>query len=177
MKKLITMILSLTMVLSLAACGSEKAPDASNESNVDLSAFYNELAEKYNWAGEDPENQEYDPEAVMMMDLTATPELMENYFAGLGEISTKQLIAQTSMISAIVNEYVFVECEKEEDAAKVAEILQGRITMQAEGGAMYPESVEAWTKAQVVTNGAYVAMIASFENQSEIVEAFNALFA
>ncbi len=176
MKKITAMILSLMMVLSLAACGEKE--ESQPAAGADLSAFYNELAATYNWISEDElSSDDFVEDAVMMMDLTEDPEFLNSYFPGLSDIPTKQLIAKASMISAIVNEYVFAECESEEDAAKVAEILQNRVTMQAEGGAMYPESVEAWEKAQVVTNGTFVAMIASAANQAEIVDAFNALFA
>lgn len=173
MKKMFTMILSLAMVFTLAACGGEKDP-AANES-VDLNAFYGELAEKYNWIGEEDASEEMDPEAVMMMDLEG--EMLENYYPGLAAIDTKQLVVKAPMISAIVNECVFLECANEEDASKAAEILQNRVTAQAEGGAMYPESVAAWEKAEVVTHGTFVAMVAAAQNQTEIVEAFNALFA
>ncbi len=173
MKKMLTMIMALTMVFTLAACGGEKAPEGGKD--VDLNAFYGELAEKYNWIGEEDATEDMDPEAVMMVDLEG--EMLENYYPGLAAINAKQLVVKAPMISAIVNEYVFMECETEEDAAKAAEILQNRVTMQAEGGAMYPESVEAWEKAQVLTNGNFVAMVASAQAQAEIVEAFNGLFA
>lgn len=172
MKKMLTMILSLAMVFTLAACGGEKDPESKD---VDLNAFYDELAEKYNWVGEDDATEEMDPESVMMMDLEG--EMLENYYPGLAAINAKQLVVKVPMISAVVNECVFMECENEEDAATAAEILRNRVTMQAEGGAMYPESVEAWNKAEVLTHGTFVAMIASAQNQTEIAEAFNALFA
>ena len=175
MKKLFATILSLTMILALAACGS-KAEEPATEA-VDLTAFYNQLAETYSWVDSEGDPADFAEESIVMMNLTAEPEYLENYYPGLSAISTKQLVAQATMISAIANEYVFAECESEEDAAKVAEILQGRVTMQAEGGAWYPETVEAWTHAEVITNGNFVAMIASQENQAAVTEAFNALFA
>ena len=81
------------------------------------------------------------------------------------------------MMSSVVNEVVFAQCKSEDDAASAAEILQSRADAQAEGGAWYPESMEAWGKAKVIQNGTYVAMIASAEHQTEIEDAFNALFA
>ena len=177
MKKLFAMILSLTMALSLAACGGEKAPEAEGTGEIDLNAFYTELAETYSWEDSEGDPADFSEESIVMMNLTSEPEFLDNYYPGLSEIPTKQLIAQAAMISAIANEYVFVECENEDDAAKVAEILQNRVTMQAEGGAWYPDTVESWSKAEVITNGAFVGMIAAQENQAEITEAFNALFA
>ena len=81
------------------------------------------------------------------------------------------------MISFQVEEYVFAQCQSEEDAAAVAQILQKRIDDQANGGAWYPESVESWEKAKVLTHGEYVAMIASATVQAEIEQSFNELFA
>ena len=80
------------------------------------------------------------------------------------------------MMSGVVNEMVLMQCENEEDAGKAAAILQERIDTQAEGGAWYPESMEAWSRGIVIQQGTYVAMIASAEHQDEIVEAFNQKF-
>ena len=60
---------------------------------------------------------------------------------------------------------------------EAAAILQDRVTTQAEGGAWYPASMEAWGNAQVVQQGTYVALIATDGTQDEIAEQFNALFA
>ena len=177
MKKMFAMLLALLMMGSLVACGGDTAVEDETADPVDLTAFYQELAETYHWVDAEGDPEEFVEESIMMMDLTAEPEFLENYYPGLSEIPTKQLIAQATMISAIANEFVFVECENEEDAAKVAEILQGRVTMQAEGGAWYPETVEAWTQAQVITNGSFVGMIAAQGVQTEVTDAFNALFA
>ena len=57
-----------------------------------------------------------------------------------------------------------------------SEILQDRIDVQADGGAWYPESMEAWSRGIVIRQGTYVGMIASAEHQDEIAEAFNRKF-
>ena len=98
------------------------------------------------------------------------------YYPGLGEISTKQLLAKSPVMSYAVNEYVFMQCETEDDAAKATEILQTRIDSQADGDAFYPETIDQWKAAKVLQNGAYVAMIASGEHQTEIEDAWNAQF-
>ena len=161
MKKMMTLALTALMLLSLlTACGSKKeeAP-----ANVDLTAFYTALEESYDWGG------------GYMADIEG--EMLESYYPGLAAIETEQFMAKMPLMSAVVNEVVFLQAKSEEDAAAAASILQERVTMQAEGGAWYPESMEAWGKAKVIQNGTYVAMIASAEYQDEIVEKFNALFA
>ena len=163
MKKWMTLMLAMVLaVCCLTACGSKKE-EAPAEVNVDLSAFYSDVEAECGI-----------PEGYMA-DLEG--EMLEGYYPGLAEIPAKQLIAKAPMMSAVVNEMVFMQCESEEDAAAAAEILQERVTMQAEGGAWYPEFMEAWSKGEVIQQGTYVAMVASAEFQSTIVDAFNALFA
>ena len=152
----------------LTACGGETAP----QNDVDLTAFYNTLAEEYGWV-EDAASS--GPDDVLMSNIEG--DLLESYYPGLADVATEQLIAKAPMISAVVNEIVLAECGTEEDAATAASILQDRVDAQAEGGAWYPESMETWSNAQVVQNGTYVAMIATADHQEEIAEQFNALFA
>ena len=160
MKKLMTLALAAIMMLGLVGCGSKKEEQA----NVDLTGFYNSLATEYGW------------DDNTMANLTDDPELLEMYYPGLSEINTTQLIAKAPMMSSVVNEFVFLQCETEEDAAKAAEILHTRITAQAEGGAWYPESMEAWGRGVVDQQGTYVAMIASAEYQEDITAKWQAQF-
>ena len=160
MKKRMMMVLAAMLALLLTAgCGSTKEEIKS----VDLTEFYNGLAEEYEWG----ENYMASIEG----------DLLESYYPGLGDISTKQFIAMTPQMSSVVNELVFLEAETEEDAEKAAEILQKRIDDQAAGVAWYPESMEAWGRGQVIQEGTYGAMIASAEHQEEIADAFEGLFA
>ena len=164
MKKSVSLLLALVLLVGiLAGCGGTKE-EAKEPVNVDLTAFYEELTAAYEWV----------PEG--MMDLAADKEMLAGFFPGLESINTKQLVIMTPMMSAVVNEIALVECESEADAAKVAEILRERIKVQAEGGAWYPESMEAWSKADVLVQGTYVAMIANGQAQDEIEAKFNDLF-
>ena len=157
MKKMIALALAAFMMASLAACGSKKE----EAKEVDLTAFYDTLAAEYDWTD-------------YLADTEG--EMLEMYYPGLGEITTKQMIAKAPRMSSVVNEMVFLQCETEDDAAKAAEILQQRIDTQAEGGAWYPESMEAWGRGVVDQQGTYVAMIASAEHQDAIVESWKAQF-
>lgn len=158
MKKLFALAaVALTLCGLLTACGSK----TETANDVDLTGFYNALAEQYGW-GDD------------MMDLDG--EMLEMYYPGLGDIPAKQLLAKAPVMSYAVSEYVFMQCETEDDAAKAAEILQTRIDSQADGDAFYPETIDQWKAAKMLQNGAYVAMIASGEHQTEIEDAWNAQF-
>lgn len=158
MKKLFALAaVALTLCGLLTACGSK----TETTNDVDLTGFYNTLAEKYGW-GDD------------MMDLDG--EMLEMYYPGLGEISTKQLLAKSPVMSYAVSEYVFLQADSEQDAAQAVKILQTRIDSQADGDAFYPETIDQWKAAKVLQNGAYVAMIASGEHQTEIEDAWNTQF-
>ena len=168
MKKLLTLALSALLTMSLlTACGGETAP----QNDVDLTAFYNTLAEEYGWV-EDAASS--GPDDVLMSNIEG--DLLESYYPGLADVATEQLIAKAPMMSAVVNEIVLAQCATEEDAATAASILQDRVDAQAEGGAWYPESMETWSNAQVIQEGAYVAMVACAQHQAEIVEQFQQLF-
>ena len=158
MKKLYAVMAAALLLCGLlTACGSK----TESANDVDLTGFYNALAEKYGW-GDD------------MMDLDG--EMLEMYYPGLGDIAAKQFLAKSPVMSYAVNEYVFMQCENEDDAARAAEILQTRIDSQADGDAFYPGTIGQWKAAKVLQNGAYVAMIASGEHQTEIEDAWNAQF-
>lgn len=169
MKKAFLFLLSaLTLTMTLTACGGETVEPAVE---VDLQSFYQSLTEAYS---EDFNWNDY------LVDIE--DEMLETYYPGLNEITAKQLVAKMPMMSAAVNEFVFMQCETEEDAAEAAEIFQSRIDYQAgdennPGGAWYPESIEAWKKAVVIRHGSYVALIASTDYQDGVAERFDALFA
>ena len=159
MKRIVTILMTCVLMVGLlAGCGGKKetVPD------VDLTACFDQMVKD---AGFD---ESY------MTDLEG--EMLDSYYPGLSEIPTKQFLAKAPMMSGVVNEVVLMQCENEDDAAKAVTILQQRITDQAEGGAWYPESMEAWGRGIVIQQGTYVAMIASAEHQDEIAESFTALF-
>lgn len=161
MKRTTTLALSVLMLLGLlTACGGKE--DGAAEPDVDLEAFYAAVEEEYGWGG------------GYMVDIEG--DMLDSYYPGLSDITAKQLVAKMPMMSSVVNEMVFMQCETEDDAANAAAILQDRINVQAQGGAWYPESMEAWSSGIVIRQGTYVAMVASAEHQDEISEGFNQKF-
>ena len=158
MKKLWKLAASvLALCCLLTACGGK----TESVLDIDLIAFYNGLSEEYGWG-----------DSMMTLD----SEMQELYYPGLKDLSTKQLLAVAPVMSYGVNEYVFVQCENEKDAGTAAEILQSRIDSQVGGDAFYPETIDQWKAAKVLTNGTYVALIASGEHQTDIEDAWNAQF-
>lgn len=147
------------VILLLTACGSDKPVETPD---VDLEDFYESLAKEYQW------------DNGYMVDVE--DEQLNDWYPGLRDLHPEEVEAHMPMMSSVVNEIVFVECQTEKDAENAAAILQERIDLQAEGGAWYPESMEAWRRGIVIQQGTYVAMIASAEHQDEIAEAFTNLF-
>ena len=159
MKRVLTFTMTLLLAMSLlTACGNSGKQDP----EVDLTAYFTQMVKD---AGLD-ENY--------MTDLEG--EMLESYYPSISDIPTKQFLVKAPMMSGVVNEMVLMQCENEEDAGKASAILQERIDTQAEGGAWYPESMEAWGNGQVIQHGTYVAMIASAQFQKTWADGFNALF-
>lgn len=154
MKKITALLLALTLLASLAACGETEAK------SIDLNAFWEDVEAQYG--------------APNMAE--ASDELVEGFYPGLTELEPVQSVVKIPVMSAVVSEYVFLECASPEDAAKAGEILQKRADDQAAGGAWYPESVENWGKAKVFVIDNYAALIAAGDQTGPISEAFQALF-
>lgn len=161
MKKGTVWVLALLLLLS-SGCGGGNGGDGPETAEADLSSLYAGMAETCGW------------EEGYMADVEG--ELLEEYYPGLGGLSTKQLIAKVPAMSSDVNEIVLLQCKTEEDAEHAVAILQARIDSQAEGGAWYPETLESWQRATVLRRETYVALIASGEFQESLEEQFTQQF-
>ncbi|MEY8386600.1 DUF4358 domain-containing protein [Oscillospiraceae bacterium 38-13] len=157
MRKRAAMILAALLLLS-TGCGGQREEGGAEDSDVGLNTLYASMADECGW------------EEGYMADVEG--ELLEGYYPGLSEIPAKQLVVKVPAMSSDVNEIVLMQGETEEDAESAAAILQARIDAQAEGGAWYPESLEAWKAAEVLREGTYVALIASGAHQEALEEQF-----
>jgi len=156
MKRMMTLLLAGMLLLPAAACGGR----GGGVPNADLAGFYSELQQEFGWESLVPTEDD----------------LLDAYYPGLDEVDTEQLIAVAPMMSAVVNEMVFLEADSEQDAIAAEAILQKRLDDQIAGGAWYPESIAAWEKGEVIREGKFVALIASNDRQEEVAERFRALF-
>ena len=174
MKKLISAVLALTMMLTLVACGNNNNSnnDAGNAGTVepeviaapDLTKYYDDFMLSL---GED--------NAPFMM--PGDPDTLAAFYPGLSDIATKQCVVQLAAMSAVAFEFALIECENAEDVEAVKAILEARKTYQVEGGAWYPETCENWEKAEIIVKGNCVVLILAGEQTADAVSAFNALFA
>ena len=161
MKRVFSTLLALTMVLALAACGKTEPTPAEAP---DLNQYYEDFMASLG-----------EGNAPAMMDLEG--DLVASDYPGLEKYETTQMVLKAAAITSVPFEFALVELADAADAQAVADIFQDRIDSQVEGGAFYPASVEAWEKAQVLTNGSVVALISAGDSQQDAVDAFNALFA
>jgi len=153
---LLCVLMIAVMLTALVGCGDGKG----SETTVDLQAFLDDAQSKYELG------------SIMPVD----DEMLSAFYPGLTEIETLQRIAYMPMITGRVSEYILLECADKADVEKAAGLLQSRVDEQATGGAFYPESVEAWTKAKVLTHGNYVLLIAAGDSTDSIAADFEALF-
>ena len=162
MKKMISAILALTMMLCLVACGGKGG--SANAEAPNLQKYYDDYMASL---GAD--------NAPMMMPVEG--EALDAFYAGLSGVATKQSVIQMAAIGAVAFEFALVECENASDVETVKGIFEARVDAQVNGGAFYPETTAAWEKAEVIVNGNVVALIVAGEQQADAVAAFNALFA
>ena len=163
MKKIMALLLGISMLLALSACGGNSNNAPSKEA-PDLNQYYEDFMSAL-----DEEN------APAMMDLDG--DLLAQAYPGLKELGLKQSVVKTAMISAVAYEFALVELEDASKAQEAADIFQARIDFQIANGAFYPMTVESWEKAEIITQGNVVALICAGDQQAQAVEAFNKLFA
>ncbi len=161
MRRMLSAALALTLVLALAACGGKPAKEA-----PDLKKFYEDYM-----ATLDEEN------TPAMMDANEDASYVDAFFPGLNDVELKQSVLQMAMISAVAYEIDLVECANESDVETVKGIFQARIDNQVNGGAFYPGTTAAWEKANLIVKDNVVALIVAGDQQTDVVDAFNALFA
>lgn len=162
MKKFVSIVMAMMLVLSLVACGGNAGGSAAKEA-PDLTKYYEDFMASLG-----------EGNAPMMMELDA--DMTEAFYPGLNEIETKQKVMQAAGMSAVAYEFALVEVANTDDAAKVQEIFEARKETQVNGGAWYPETTAAWEKAEIIANGNVVALIVAGDQQADAVEAFKALY-
>lgn len=195
----LAMALSLSLLLGLAACGSKKddTPDDSQQGTVQPS----EPEQPKDDQPEVPEEEKDDQpgsdgeEASPLKDFYATlqakyegldammvieGELLETYYPGLSEIAAvEEIYLQETMITTANVAVGMVKLSEDatlEDITAVQEILQARITTQAEGGACYPESCETWKNGIITSVSNTVGMFVYPEQAQELADAFTEAF-
>lgn len=112
--------------------------------------------------------------------MTLDGELLENYYPGLLEIPTvEEVLIQETMISisnVAVGLVRLSDGASLDDVLAVQEILQARITAQADGGAWYPESCETWKQGVIASASHYVGMFVYPDSAQDMADLFTLTF-
>ncbi|MGN1004117.1 MAG: DUF4358 domain-containing protein [Oscillospiraceae bacterium] len=167
-KRILALLLIAAMSLTLlAACGKNSGDEPSDNPSApgeqesafscDLTAFYDKMMAAAQ-------------EAPMMMPMEG--EMLDEAYAGLSAIETKQLLVYAPVISAVAMEFAFVEVADAADVETVQNIFQARIDAQVDGGAWYPATIEQWEKnSEIVTIDNYVCLFVC-SDKDVLIEAF-----
>lgn len=159
LKKLTSLALSAILALSLAACAQTPKDEPFT---ADLETFYDE-------------NILVEERADGLAMERLTDEFMDVFYPGLSEIERKQTVIYTPLISFSAYEIAMVEAASADDVEAIQTVFQNRIDSQINGGAFYPETVEAWeNNAEIVVRDNYVCLFVG-EGKDDMVSAFNAL--
>ncbi len=178
MKRLLSLaaiLLTLTMVLSLAACGEEPAPEETDNQNpssqtevteppaagVDLAALRTQI--------------------LTDCGLTDYVEVEADRLTELYGIDAAQVAGASGFTAmtgaAFPDEIMMVQATDEAAAADVAAKLEARLDAIAEQAASYdPDSQALAEKCEVVTDGVYVGLFFS-SHYDEMVSAFQGAIA
>lgn len=136
----------------------EATPDAG--SSVNLNSFYKSMSSAHGFGSME----------------SVTGDFLANFFPGMSSVKTSQQEIYMAMMTASAVEIALVEVENSSDVNTVKNIFETRIKTQVEGGAWYPETIEAWEKnSRVVTNGNFVLMVVH-PNCDAIASSFQGLF-
>ena len=132
MKKILSAILAMSLVLLLAACGSKGGGGTGNDGakSVDLNQYYEDFMASL---GAD--------NTPAMMDVEA--EALDSLYQGLSAYKTAQSVVKVAAINSVAFEFALVELENESDAQAVADIFQARVDYQVNGGALYPQTTRS----------------------------------
>ena len=166
MKRIFSLALAAALLaVSLCACGDS---EGGNDKRVDLAAFAQTLLENHEF----PMLDRLDP-----ADEEFGATMLESAYPGLKDMDLEQTEVYLAMISFSGGELALVQAKNADDAAKVKEIFDARVTAKTtEGPGNYPAEVEMWQhNSAVVSNGNYVMLVNS-EDCEAVVGEFNALF-
>ena len=144
------------------AAPEDAAPEAPSAS---LSGFYDSLQGSY--------------EGLRGM-MVLEGELLDTYYPGLSSIAAVEevLIQETQMTMANVA-VGLVKLSGEatlDDVTAVTDVLNARITAQAEGGAWYPASCETWGQGVITSVSNYVGMFVYPEDAQDMADLFTDTF-
>lgn len=107
-------------------------------------------------------------------------EVLDNYYPGLsGNPAVEEVLIQETMMSmsnVAVGLVKFTSEATLEDILAVQAILQGRIDVQAEGGAWYPMSCETWKEGVITSVSNHMGMFVYPDGAQSMADLFTQTF-
>ena len=145
MKKLLLIILTFAMIVSLFGCGGK---DKGPEPGTPVSSFYDAIL------ADQPE----DTEDLIFFE-ESDPALINSFYPGLDGIELSQQAFYMPPVATHPCEIALVEVKNAANVQAVVDIFQARIDLGADN-TTYPESAAGWQLyAQVQRSGNFVCMI------------------
>lgn len=168
MKKWMSALLAVLMVLSLAACGSTK-PQEPSDVEEESSAVEETPATPDETPNEDSESAETEVDAKLTelhealkkaygenyLPASALDETMLGEVMGVDTENVESFIAEMPLMSAHVDTFVAIKA-KEGKGEQVEEELNAYRTNLVENGLQYPQNEEKVKNSQVIRKGDYV---------------------
>ena len=145
MKRVILIVLTLAMIVSLVGCGGK---DKGPEPGTSVSSFYDAILAAQPEGAED-----------LIFFEESNLALIDSFYPGLDGIELSQQAFYMPPIATHPCEIVLVEVEDAANVQVVVDIFQARIDLGADN-TTYPESAAGWQLyAQVQHSGNFVCMI------------------
>ena len=155
MKKLVLLILTFCLMLTLVACGEEKASDGPEK--MDIPAVYTKLTE----AVQIPEMLELNED--LMLD-----------YCGIKSANVKQAVVVICADSLRTDEIWLIEATNESAAKDIVKLAEKRLQKKGEESITYsPEQYAVVEKAELIHAGRFVALLVS-PDSAQLAEVFKA---
>lgn len=162
---LVAVVLTLTMVLSLAACGSdETTPDSTGTEDTTQSQTTDDTQSTEPAAGVDLAalRTQFATDYELTDVLDVETEGLNNLYGITADQVASSASFNAASGAAFPQEIVMIQAVDEAAAADIAGKLESRLSNIAEQAASYdPESLELAENCPVVTDGVYVGMFFS----------------
>lgn len=140
MKRILTIVTLLALVVTLAACGGEKAPKSVQ---MQAQEVYTQLSEK----------------AVKSAMLKLNESLLLD-LCGIRSEDVKQAVVAICEDSLLTDEVWVVEATDEAAAQRIIELAKNRLKKKGEESITYsPEQYAVVEKAQLLQNGSFVVLL------------------
>lgn len=140
MKRILTIVTLLALVVSLAACGGEEAPKSVQ---MQAQEVYTQLSEK----------------AVKSAMLKLNESLLLD-LCGIRSEDVKQAVVAICEDSLLTDEVWVVEATDEAAAQRIIELAKNRLKKKGEESITYsPEQYAVVEKAQLLQNGSFVVLL------------------